>query len=96
MSGSPRGETVTGCGLRIAPAPWASRGDGQDAFVRFRSPINAQCCKSRQVLAENQKFNYACPMNNAVVPNGSAHTLSRFEGQEATRKIFVRFSRVTH
>jgi hypothetical protein len=35
-------------------------------------------------------------MNNAVVPNGFVHALSGFERQEATRKSFVRFFRVTH
>jgi hypothetical protein len=35
-------------------------------------------------------------MNNAVVPNGSVHALSRFERKEATRKSFVRFYRVTY
>ncbi len=60
------------------------------------SENNGERYESRHYLAENQKLNYACPMNNAVVPNGSVHALSRFERKEATRKKFCAVYRVTH
>jgi hypothetical protein len=49
-----------------------------------------------KILAEKQKVHYARHMNNAAVPMVLYTCLSGFQRQEATRKIFARFIRVTH